>query len=201
MPEFPETRESLLLRVQDLQDEEAWCQFVTIYRPVVYRLARQQGCQHEDADDLAQQVVLSVRRAIGTWKADPSQGRFCSWLATVARNAIVNALMRRPPDAAVGGTSAMELLEEQPEPQQEHRTEEDLQWEYRRSLFRWAARRIRGDFRDGTWDAFWLTAVEGMGVEKAAAALEKSTGAIYAARSRVMRRLREEIEHGFLWEE
>ena len=197
MPEFPETRKSLLVRVQSLHDEEAWREFVTIYRPVVYRLARKRGLQHEDAEDLAQRVVIAVRRAIGNWEADPSKGRFRSWLASIARNAIINALTRRPPDAAVGGTSILELLEKQPEP--DHRTQENLDREHRRSLFRWAARRIRAEFRDGTWDAFWLTSVEGMGVEEAASTLGKSVGAIYAARSRVMRRLKDELEQsGFV---
>lgn len=197
MPAFPETRTSLLARVQSLQDEEAWREFVMIYRPVVYRLARTRGLQHADAEDLAQRVVIAVRRAIGNWDADPSKGRFRSWLATIARNAISNALTRRLPDAAVGGSSMLKLLEEQPEP--DPRTREHLEREYRRSLFRWAARRIRAEFRDGTWDAFWLTAVEGMGVEEAGVALGKSVGAIYAARSRVMRRLKDEIEQsGFL---
>ncbi|MGO8748572.1 MAG: RNA polymerase sigma factor [Thermoguttaceae bacterium] len=192
MPDFPETRESLLVRVQSLHDEEAWREFVATYRPVVYRLARKRGLQHEDAEDLVQRVLISVRRAIGNWDADPSKGQFHSWLARIARNAIINALTRRPPDKAVGGTSIQELLADQPEP--DRAIEENLDRECRRSLFRRAAQRIRAEFRDGTWDAFWLTTVEGMGVEEAGAALGKSVGAIYAARSRVIRRLKVEIE-------
>ena len=68
MPEFPETRDSLLARIGGPRDEEAWREFVTIYRPVVYRLARRRGLQHEDAEDLAQQVMISVRRAIDVWR-------------------------------------------------------------------------------------------------------------------------------------
>lgn len=55
--ESPETRESLLIRVRDLQDRDAWDQFVQIYRPVVYRLARNRGLQDADAQDLAQKVL------------------------------------------------------------------------------------------------------------------------------------------------
>jgi RNA polymerase sigma-70 factor, ECF subfamily len=196
VPQFPETCRSLLLRMQSLHDEEAWSQFVTIYRPVVYRLARKRGLQDADADDLAQQVMVNVRRAIGTWDADPAKGRFRSWLARIAQNATINALSRRPPDGAVGGTSVLGLLEEQPEP--DHRVEESLQCEYRRSLFRWAAQRIRPEFHQQTWDAFWLTTVDGMCVEEAGRALGKNAGAIYTARSRVMRRLRDEIERSGL---
>ena len=192
MSDFPETRNTLLARVRSLDDEDSWREFVAIYRPVVYRLARKRGLQHADADDLAQRVFLSVGRAIGNWQPDPERGRFRAWLGTIARNAIINSLARRPPDAAAGGTSILELLDQQPEP--DERTRHDLDLECRRSLFRWAARRVREEFGDSTWDAFWLTTVEGRDIAGTAADLGKSAGAIYAARSRVMRRLREEIE-------
>ena len=125
MPEFPETRKSLLVRIQSPRDDEAWREFVAIYRPVVYRLARQRGLQHADAEDLAQRVMIAVRRAIGNWDADPAKGRFRSWLARIAQNAIINALTRRPPDVAAGGTAILGLLDEQPEP--DHHTQENLE--------------------------------------------------------------------------
>lgn len=196
MPEFPETRKSLLVRMQGPHDEEAWSEFVAIYRPVVYRLGRKRRLQDADAEDLAQRVMLVVRRAIGNWDPDPSKGRFRSWLARIAHNATVNVLTRRPPDAGVGGTAILGLLEEQPEA--DHVVQENLEGEYRRSVFRWAAQRIRLEFHEGTWDAFWLTTVDGMSVEQAGRALSKNVGAIYAARSRVMRRLRDEIEQSGL---
>jgi RNA polymerase sigma factor (sigma-70 family) len=196
VPDFPDTRVSLLARIQSPRDEDAWREFATIYRPVVYRLARKRGLQDADADDLSQRVVIAVQRAIGNWDFDPAKGRFRSWLARIAQNAIINALTRRRPDAATGGSSVQEFLHEQPEP--DPGMQEHLQHEYRRSLFRWAAERIRTEFRDGTWEAFWLTTVEGVSVEDAGRRLGKGIGAIYAARSRVMRRLKEEIQNGRL---
>jgi len=192
MAEFPETRNSLLARIQRPYDEEAWSEFVAIYRPVVYRLARQRGLQDADAEDLSQRVVIAVRRAIGRWDADPAKGRFRSWLTRIARNAILNALTRRPADVGAGGTAAYDLLEEQPTP--EDRMRGHLEREYRRSLFRRAAQQIRPEFGDGTWEAFWLTTVDGASVEEAGRVLRKTVGAVYAARSRVMRRLKAEIE-------
>jgi DNA-directed RNA polymerase specialized sigma24 family protein len=66
-----------------------------------------------------------------------------------------------------------------------------LRLEHQREVFRWATRQIRKEFQDATWTAFWLTAVEGRTVEAAAEELGKNPGSIYAARSRVMRRIRE----------
>ncbi len=65
--------------------------------------------------------------------------------------------------------------------------------EHRREIFRWAARQIRPEFQTDTWNAFWLTAVEGRDVVAVACESRRSCGAIYAARSRVMRRLREKV--------
>jgi RNA polymerase sigma-70 factor, ECF subfamily len=200
MSEFPETRQSLIVRIQSPSDDEAWSEFVAIYWPVVYRLARKRGLQDADAEDLSQKIIWAGRRAIRNWEPNPARGKFRFWLATVTRNAILNALTRKLPDAAVGGTSVRELMEQQTEPDRHVR--ENLEREYRRSLFRRAAQRIRQDFQNETWNAFWLTTVEGVGVEEAGRKLNKTVGSIYAARSRIMRRLRDEIQQmGFLWEE
>ena len=55
--EYPDTRASLIVRLKDRADEEAWCEFVEVYRPLIYRLACRKGLQHADAEDLAQQVL------------------------------------------------------------------------------------------------------------------------------------------------
>ena len=68
-----------------------------------------------------------------------------------------------------------------------------LRLEYRREVFRWAARQVRNEFQRATWDAFWLTAVEQRAVEDVAKELTKNRGSIYAARSRVMRRIQEKV--------
>ena len=114
MTEFPETRESLLVLVRSPENREAWDQFVALYRPVIYRLARRRGLQDADAQDLAQQVLMAVASAIGSWKKAGESVRFRHWLRRVARNAIVNALARRPHDRAAGGSSVQELLLDQP---------------------------------------------------------------------------------------
>src|SRR5687768_14709327 len=134
MPSFPDTRASLLARVRaagsgGTRDDGAWREFVALYGPAVYRLARHRGLQHADAEDLTQVVFTAVHRAIDGWEADPARGRFRSWLATVVRNAAVNALTRRPRDAAAGRTSVLDLLAGHPEP--DERTADALRREYR----------------------------------------------------------------------
>jgi RNA polymerase sigma-70 factor (ECF subfamily) len=189
---FPDTRYSLIARLERLDDEEAWREFLALYEPVVYRIARRRGLQHADAEDLSQRVFASVGRAIHNFEPDRSQGKFRSWLARIAQNATINMLTRRPFDAATGGTSVFELLEGQLG--KEECPRDVLGLEFRRSLFRWTAERIRGEYRETTWRAFWLTTLEGRDIATTAAELGMSLGSVYVARSRIVRRLKNEIE-------
>ncbi len=190
MSQIPETRDSLLLRLADAADHEAWCQFTAIYRPLIYRVARRRGLQDADAQDLAQQVLLSVAGAIGRWQAKPKRAKFRTWLHTVARNAVIDHLRAARLDVAEGGTAAQLRLREEADGRV---GEAELEREYQRELFRWAAREVRGEFSETTWLAFWLTAVEGLSIPAAADELEKTVGAVYIARSRVMQRLRDKV--------
>ncbi len=78
-------------------------------------------------------------------------------------------------------------------PQSNDTAAAEIDREYRRQLFRRAAEAIRDEFESVTWDAFWLTTVEDVSVLDAACELKKGVGSVYAARSRVMRRLREKV--------
>jgi RNA polymerase sigma-70 factor (ECF subfamily) len=151
--------------------------------------------QSADADDLVQQVLTAVARVIDRWEADPERARFRTWLNRVATNAIINALSRGRPDRGSGDTGLHDLLDAQPATNEND--SELIRVEQRREVFRWAARQIQTEFQPATWDAFWMTAVEGRDAEDAGRALGRSRGSIYAARSRVMRRLKDKVQE---WE-
>ena len=78
--EFPDTRASLLLKMQVGVDNVAWQEFVSTYRPIIYRLARKRGLQDADAQDLAQQVLISIAGSIERWKKNNESVRFRHWL-------------------------------------------------------------------------------------------------------------------------
>jgi RNA polymerase sigma-70 factor (ECF subfamily) len=183
----------LLVRLKDARDDVAWREFVEIYEPLLLRLARQRGLQDADAAELTQDVLLAVARTIDDWDPDRERGSFRGWLSRVARNLMINALVRRQRGPRiVGGSENLQRLEEAPAPGAAESAMFDL--EHRRQLFQWAAERIRGEFRASTWQAFWRTCVDHRPVREVAAELELSPGAVYVARSRVMARLREMVK-------
>lgn len=191
MTEFPDTKPSLLQNIRCFDDREAWGEFVAIYRPAIYRMARRRGMQDFDAQDLAQDVLVRVARAIDQWVPQPGV-RFRHWLRKVASNAILSAISRAPQDRPLGGTDPMTDLAQQPEMQQA--LSQELDREAEREQFLRAAAIVQRDVNAETWQAFELTVIEGLNCEQAAQRMNKSIGTIYAARSRILKRLQAEVK-------
>ena len=134
-----------------------------------------------------------MARAIDRFDPDPARGSFRGWLTRIAGNLIVNWLAagRRHP-RGTGDTDVLRLLEQQPDPSG---AESALfEAEYRRRVLCWAAERVRGDFSPPIWQAFWQTGVEGKPPKEVAEALGMSLGTVYQYKSRVVARIRREIE-------
>lgn len=193
MTSAPETRASLVLRLRDARDQEAWTTFLEIYEPLIYRIVRQRRIQDADAREVTQEVLCAVASSVDRWEADPARGTFRGWLTTITRNLVVNFLIRQSRHPRGTGDTEFRLsLAEVPAPECEHSALFDL--EQRRQVFRWAADQIRSEFRESHWQAFWRTAVEEQSVADVARDLAISAGLVYVARNRVMKRLREQVE-------
>jgi RNA polymerase sigma-70 factor (ECF subfamily) len=182
----------LLVRLRDPRDGEAWQQFVQVYAAVVYGFARKRGLQDADAADLMQDVFRAISTAIGRLEYDPQRGTFRSWLFTVTRSKLNNFLNgQRRQVRGSGDSGGQERLEEHSAREENGAAEWDR--EYQQRVFTWATRRVQGEFQEATWQAFWLTAVEGKSAREAGQQLGMSSGAVYVARSRVLARLKEEV--------
>ena len=187
----PLTRASLLVRLRDPNDADAWKEFVRLYAAVIYGFARKRGLQDADAADLMQEVLRSVSGAVGRLDYDPGKGTFRGWLYAITRNKVYNFLEgRRRHPRGTGDSNAHQRLEEQPGREGDP---DDWDREYERKAFAWAADRVRPEFQPSTWQAFWHTAVDGQTAKDVGHRLGLSPGAVYVAKSRVLARLKQEI--------
>lgn len=192
MAVWPTTDASLIAQLGDRDNHDAWMRFDSLYRPVIYRFVRRAGAGHHDADEVAADVIRRVARAATRWAHGRPPDQFAAWLSRVARNSLLNLVCRELSKRGTGGTTHQMTLMERPSANERscQRWAEDRQ----RELVRRAADRIRGDFDRDSWDAFWRTHVEGQPIAQVAHRLGKTPGAIYAVRSRIVRRLRVEVQ-------
>src|SRR5205085_1335360 len=150
--------------------------------------------QDADAADVMQDVLRSVAGAAARLNYDPARGSFRGWLYTVARNKVFNFLDadRHKLGRGSGDSGARERLEALAGP--EWGLAESWDEEYERNLAALAMQRVQGEVQQATWQAFWQTAALGRNAREVGEALGMSAGAVYVARSRVLARLKEEVQ-------
>lgn len=193
MPKFPTTRASLIAGIGASNNEQAWTDFVDLYRPVIYRLAQTRGLQDSDAEDVTQEMLIKVSNMASSWKSDRS-GSFRGWLVVTLRNLVIQRFGRKGIIA-----KAIEPVGDQNCGQLDNLQDsrpgiaEFIENEAQLEAFRVAEKRVRRDFSEMTWQAFWQTWIAQKPIEEVANVLGVTPGAIYVARSRVMRRLRDEV--------
>jgi len=193
MTPVPETRPSLLMRLRDARDQQAWSDFLEIYQPLISRLIRQRRLQDADVREVTQEVLLAVAASIRDWEMDPARGSFRGWLATITRNLVVNFLIKQSRHPRGSGDSDIHHgLDQLSAPAGDESQQFDL--EARRQIFRWAAEQVRREFRESHWQAFWRTSVECQSINDVARDLGISVGLVYVSRNRVMKRLREKVQ-------
>ena len=190
MTDLPQTRQSLLIRLQDSASDSAWSEFVEVYEQAIYAYARRRGLQDADAWDVTQGVLAAVEKKISDWQLGSERGSFRGWLFRVARNIAVDKISAQSKRAvASGDTRVAKVLAEHADESQQ---QSNLFWyDYRRKLLHWAANRVKPDFKEKSWQAFWLTAVEGQKADAVASQLGMSAGSVYAAKFRIVKRIRQ----------
>lgn len=180
------TKPSLLLRIRDAQDSTSWCEFTEIYGPIIRSYCRHRGLQPTDADDVVQEILTQVSRSIGSFEYEPGRGRFRDWLGTVTRNKITRFYESKGREYATIGHDVSALLTA---------PVEDSEWSanLHARILEVALVRIRVDFEASTWSAFEQIWCLGLPAPEVARTLGVTIDAVYAAKSRILRRLREEV--------
>jgi RNA polymerase sigma-70 factor (ECF subfamily) len=178
-----------LLERARCRDEDAWRRLVALYRPLVLFWCGRDGLPSSDAEDVAQEVLAAVARALGGFRGDRPGDTFRGWLHVITRNAILVHFRRtngRP--RAEGGTDAWERLQCLADPLAGAEEEEtaEIVW-----LYRGAVEQVRIELEERTWQAFWRTAIDGRSPATLVEELGMSVSAIRQAKSRVLRRLKQ----------
>lgn len=186
------TRPSLLVRLRDARDDEAWRQFVAIYSPAIQRFAKKRGLQDADAADVQQTVLAAVSDGLARSNYDPAKGPFRGWLFGVVRHHLARFRNQEQRIEHGGGdTAAVQRL--QAEPDRDDADSALWDRECKRQQFLWAAERVREQVEPASWQAFWQTAVENRPAAEVAQELNMRLGAVYTAKSRVLARIKTEI--------
>ena len=187
------TSVSLLERVKEF-DPHAWDRLTRLYAPVVYHWCRQSGLQDTDASDVSQETFRAVAVAIGDFRRHRPGDSFQGWLWTITRNKLRDHFRRRASrPGAVGGSVAQQRLLEIPDRPLED-DDHDSRADTTAGIAHRALALIESEFEQQTWQAFFRVVVGGQVASAVADDLGMSVGAVYTAKSRVLRRLREEVE-------
>jgi RNA polymerase sigma factor (sigma-70 family) len=182
-----DTRPSLLLRIRDPRDAEAWRTFANLYAPLVFQHCRRKQLQDADATDLTQDVLLVVAQSIRNFVYEPHRGRFRDWLWTITNHRLGRFLARKQQQNAA--VVSVEELAVDPI------AASDVEWtaDFNARVLNAALERIRPHFEPATWRAFECAWLENRTAAATADELGVPIETVYVAKSRVLKRLAEEV--------
>ncbi len=192
MPDDQLTSPTLLARAR-ASDAQAWSRLVYLYEPLVRHWCGRWGFHGADADDLVQEIFLGVSAGLSTFRRDQPGDSFRGWLRAIAKNKRIDHLRRRQRNpVAQGGTEAHLRLGQVPDADTDTDTADDPADQIS-GLYHRALALVRGEFEERTWQAFWRVAVDGLAVDSVARDFGITPAAVRQAKSRVLRRLKEEV--------
>jgi RNA polymerase sigma-70 factor (ECF subfamily) len=188
-PPSGQTPPSLLLRLRNPGDREAWELFVRVYGPLIFGHARRRGLAYQDAEDVTQKVFVRISEAIRTFEYERERGRFRDWLGLIVRNEVFRhwKINEKQPqaqggdsqviDRAAGGTA-------------------DPEWsaEFHTHILQTALERCRPHFEPATWRAFERVWLDKCAAAEVAIEVDRPIDWVYVAKSRVLKMLWQEVQ-------
>jgi RNA polymerase sigma-70 factor (ECF subfamily) len=181
---------SLLERAR-ARDNAAWQQLIDLYRPLVSHWCRRASVQGHDAEDVIQEVFAAAAAALHEFRRDRPGDTFRGWLGAITRNQISLHYRRsqlRP--QAEGSSGIRDRMQDIPDPFSQSDPAEQAEVD---QLYRRAFDLIRGEIEERSVQMFWLTVIEGRSSAAVAEEMGVSANAVRQARSRVLRRLKQEV--------
>ncbi len=179
------THGTLLARIADPADSNAWSEFCAQYEEMIRAFARRQGVVGANADDIVQDVLLSLTKAMPGFEYNPEKGRFRSYLKTVVVRAIIRRTEREP-----GAAPLSDLDEATRAAATDPSLDDAWEEEWRQQHLRRAMRIVESEFNATDLSSFQAYVLEGKDAAEVAAQMGVSTGQVYTAKHRVLARLR-----------
>lgn len=184
---------SSLLQRLTLNDADAWRRLVRLYYPLVRGWCLRARLREEDVADVTQEVFRSLAGSVGRFRREGGKNSFRGWLHGIThKHLLAHWRRRRQQPEGAGGSEAQERLALVPELSLEEPSVAEKADDRSRLLGR-AVAFLRSEVEERTFQAFWRTAVEGHTPADVAADLGLSVNAVYLAKTRLLRRLREEF--------
>ncbi len=188
----PEQSTSLsLLEKARRRDPAAWDRLMGLYRPLVSFWCGRASLRGPDVEDVTQEVFAAAAKGLDRFHRDQPGDTFRGWLRGITRNQVL--LFHRRTDRqprGEGGSEGWDRLKELPDPLGNPDEQEQTQVS---ELYRRALEQLRGDFEEHTWQAFCRTVLDGRSPATLTEELGMSAAAIRQAKSRVLRRLKEDV--------
>jgi RNA polymerase sigma factor (sigma-70 family) len=186
----PSTRKTLLLRIRNPANTEAWQTFVDLYSPLIYHFCLRRGLQEADCRDVLQNVLLSVHRQILSFQYDPERGRFRNWLITIVLRQISRYQSRMDKGTRGAGGGLGDQLADQMGKDEEQSWNDNFQ----HRVLELAIERLRGEFSPEVFQAFEAVWYYEKKPGEVAQAMGQSPPWVYEAKYRVLKRLKQEVE-------
>jgi RNA polymerase sigma-70 factor (ECF subfamily) len=183
----PPTSVSLLQRLRT-DDQEAWQRLYKLYAPLVAHWCQRGGVRAADIDDVCQDVFRAVAGGLSGFRRERPGDTFRGWLHGITRFKVVDHFRKNQRNEGEGGSDAQRRLLDLPVPEMDDNDEVEIS-----SLYHRALEMVRAEFEERTWQAFWRVAIDGLTPAVVASELGVSAAAIRQAKSRILRRLKEEV--------
>ena len=211
--EFIPTRQSLLGRLKNWDDQESWRDFFDTYGKLIYGLARKSGLSDAEAQDAVQETLMAVAKEMPGFKYDPAIGSFKGWLLEVARRRIANQFRRRSPGDGARGSDRppaspavaqvppgrlepdeprTATIERIPDP---HTEDLERLWdqEWRKNLLEVALARVKRRVNAKQYQMFNLYVTQQWPIETVKTTLGVNAAQIYMAKMRISRMIKAEV--------
>ena len=180
------TNPSLLIRLRDVQDRQAWATFAEVYGPLIFSYCRRRNLQASDASDVSQEVFSVLSKSLPTFEYQTERGRFRDWLGLITHRELIRFWKRNERVQRLLSSNGQSEVEA---------AQDIAGWDshFHSELLQHAMKRIQGAFERETWEIFERIWMQGEAAESVARSLNLKIGSVYVAKSRVLKSLRAEV--------